>query len=400
MWLHTFLDVSTALLGVWYFSLTARLIRFYDNLEYLKDVWFDENRTALWPKVSLIIPACNEGETIFQAASSLLKIDYPALEIVLIDDRSTDNTNALIKKLALSEPRIKVVEIKTLPPGWLGKVHALNEGVKAATGEWLLFTDADVHFRPEALKRALSYVEKKGLDFLTISPRFIMNSFWLKIFVNQFLHQGAVVLDQKRLSDPNLPDALGIGAFNLVRRSTFDSSEGFEGLKMEVVDDSGLAFLIKKAGGRLGLCDGMSEIEIEWYPNLRGFIRGLEKNGFAMFQYSMPNLLTFIFLTWALLLSSIFIPPLAPSPFAQIFFVTGALSYFLYTAYAFGRWARISPLMVLWLPITFVLFPLISLRSAFICHRQNGISWRGVFYSLDEIRRGQRFKPLDGLFKK
>ena len=123
-----------------------------------------------WPTVSVLVPAKNEEDTLFSAMQSLLQVDYPALEIILINDRSTDRTGEIIDRLAQLDARVRQIHIDHLPDGWLGKVHALDQGIDVSSGEWLLFTDADIHFAPQTLKRALSYCIQYRKGFLALFP--------------------------------------------------------------------------------------------------------------------------------------------------------------------------------------------------------------------------------------
>jgi glycosyltransferase involved in cell wall biosynthesis len=126
-----------------------------------------------WPRLSVIIPACNEAAHLESAVETLVQQDYSDLEIILVNDRSTDATGAIIDRLAKNDPQIRALHIRKLPGGWLGKVHALHCGVAKARGEWLLFTDADVHFAPETLRRALAHVLQLQADHLALIPRTI-----------------------------------------------------------------------------------------------------------------------------------------------------------------------------------------------------------------------------------
>src|SRR5262249_1899466 len=126
-----------------------------------------------WPRLTVVIAACDEARTIGPALATLLVSDYPDLEIVVVNDRSTDDTGAIIDDVARRRPRVRAVHVRELPDGWLGKVHALHSGVAAATGEWLLFTDADVHFAPDTLRNAIAHVEAHGIDHLAAAPNVI-----------------------------------------------------------------------------------------------------------------------------------------------------------------------------------------------------------------------------------
>ena len=124
-----------------------------------------------WPRVSLIVPARNEEQTLGPAIRSRLEDGYPALEVVLIDDRSTDGTGAVVDAIAAADARVRALHLTSLPPGWLGKLHAMNEGLRLATGEWVLFSDADVHLAPGTLERAVRLAEAQRLDHLSILPQ-------------------------------------------------------------------------------------------------------------------------------------------------------------------------------------------------------------------------------------
>ena len=133
---------------------------------------------ATWPLVSMIIPARDEGEKIDAALRSVLAVDYPNLEIIAVDDRSRDETGRVMDRLAAEDPRLRVIHIETLPDGWLGKNHAMHVAAQAARGEFLLFTDGDVMFAPDALRRAVAYAEHTRIDHLCLSPNLVPGSYF------------------------------------------------------------------------------------------------------------------------------------------------------------------------------------------------------------------------------
>ena len=201
-----------------------------------------------WPMLSIVIPACNESAHLESALMTLAQQDYPFFEIIVVNDRSTDATGAIIDRLAARQPRLRAVHIKSLPDGWLGKVHALQRGVEIARGEWLLFTDADVYFAPGTLRQALAFAMAQDADHLTLIPRTLQNGVWLDAAVRAFgliflLATGAVSVNQ-----PKSRAFVGIGAFNLVKAATFRRTAGFEWLRLEPGDDVGLGSMIKKPG--------------------------------------------------------------------------------------------------------------------------------------------------------
>ncbi len=145
-----------------------------------------------------------------------------------------------------------MVHVRELPEGWLGKVHALQRGVERAKGAWLLFTDADVHFAPGTLRRAVACAEERQLDHLAVAAQVILRSFWTGVCHGSAM-RGIVALARPwEVMDPRSKKAIGTGAFNLVRRSVFDRTPGFGWLKLEVADDIGLGLMMKRAGARPG----------------------------------------------------------------------------------------------------------------------------------------------------
>ena len=140
-----------------------------------------------WPAVSVIVPACNEAANIESAVATLIRQDYPNFELILVDDRSTDGTGTIIDRFAASDQRIHALHVQVLPDGWLGKVHALERAVEAAKGDWLLFTDADVHFNAATLRRAVGFAVDRQLDHLALAPLALQASFLLDIVVHTFM---------------------------------------------------------------------------------------------------------------------------------------------------------------------------------------------------------------------
>ena len=134
------------------------------------------------PSLSIVVPARDEAASIGRALGSLLAQDYPDLEVIAVDDRSADGTGDVLREVAAREPRLAVLRVDDLPAGWLGKNHALWRGAQRSSGQWLLFTDADVVFAPGALRRALAYAVDQGLDHLTLAPRLMTTTIELNIF--------------------------------------------------------------------------------------------------------------------------------------------------------------------------------------------------------------------------
>jgi cellulose synthase/poly-beta-1,6-N-acetylglucosamine synthase-like glycosyltransferase len=393
--IHSFFQAWIIAAGLWMLLLTYRLSRFFDQLEELRNV---EPFRQKWPKLSLVVPACNEEDTIGPAVESLLQIDYPNIEFIMVDDRSSDQTGAILNAFAQKDARLQVVSIRELPEGWLGKVNALSEGLKRAQGEWVLFTDADVHYRPLALKKAITVCVQRTLDFLCVAPSIHSRSVALKAFIAQFLQNAAVTVNLRNINDPLKGDCLGAGAFSLVRRQALENSKGFEWLRLEVIDDIGLAQTLKESGAKLAVMSGIEEVEIEWYKDVPSFVRGVEKNSFSAFQYSFRALGLYIALSWWVALGITLVPWWAGDLLPSAFTFVCTVLYLSVTAMQLSKALEMSPLVVLFYPLTSVLLPLIVLRAAWLTTKQKGIYWRKTFYALDELKKYQRIRPFEILF--
>src|SRR5436305_10170302 len=138
------------------------------------------------PRISLLFAARDEEEKLPAALATLMEIDYPELEVVAVDDRSQDATGRILDEFAAAHPRLRVVHVDTLPEGWLGKPHGLQKAYEASSGEWLLFTDADVRFKPDVLRRAVSLVKGRKLDHLSLLGDLDMVGFWEKVLITFF----------------------------------------------------------------------------------------------------------------------------------------------------------------------------------------------------------------------
>ena len=342
---------------------------------------------AEWPVVSLVVPARDEGEKIEPALKSLLAIDYPRLEIIAVDDRSHDATGAVMDRLAAEDSRLRVFHLTDLPAGWLGKNNAMHQGAQIASGEWLLFTDGDIFFSPQTLRLAISYVESSGIDHLCMNPGLIPGGYWENAmtvcFGMLFFAAFKVCLIPTRWKGAYC----GIGAFNLVRAAVYRDVGGFERLRLDVLDDVNLGWLVKQAGYRQQLLAGDDLIRVRWQNSFWGVIRGLEKNSFASLHYSLGELVRS-----TLVLAVVFFAPYAglffwrqPAAWGYVFSVALMHGTYGYVAFRSGSGLRVAPV----LPAMYLTFLYVLWRSAVITLHQGGVRWRDTFYPLDELRRNQ-----------
>ncbi len=402
------IQICTVLTGFLFLFLAWRTRSFTKALFSLKDQTsenfaqnLDESldESGAWPKLSIVIPARDEAHTIEAAAQSLLKIDYPNIEIVFVNDRSADHTGKIMDQIAAENAKFKAVHIEELPENWLGKVHAMHRGVAQTSGDWILMTDADVHFSVKSLKKAISYCRKNNLDFLTVIPDLLTPTFGLQMMMAHLYHQASLFFNPKKLNEASHKVCYGQGAFLLFNRNIYEKSEGLEWLKMEVVDDTGFALMMRRAGAKMGAVSGRNEIQLEWYPSLRSMIKGLEKNAFAICQYSVPVVIGFTAMTWLIFLGFTLFPILTKSWSYATFSLSCLLIYMLAIDNQLKRLMHIRPMSMLTFPFYYVFFPFIVLRSAVLAMKRSGIQWRGNFYSLEQLKANQRMKMVNLVFK-
>lgn len=340
-----------------------------------------------WPRLSILVPALNEGKTIRAALTTLLAVDYPDLEIICVNDRSSDDTGAVIAQLAAQDMRIKAINVSELPNGWLGKVHALDQALNAATGEFVLCTDADVHFSQDALKRAVMMMEHRHIDHLSLLPEITSAGF---LFDTALAQAGWVLfyfINPASIGTDSCRAPMGVGAFNLVRGDLMRRIQPFKTLRMEVIDDIGLAIVCHQAGGKGALMGGGPAISLEYYAGYGEMLKGLEKNAFALSRYSLVRASAEnMFVIAAPLLA--FVWPFFRSDWT---IASGVAVYLISCLLEFRSLQNhgVNPALIPAFPMGMMLCGIAGVRSMVQTLRRGGINWRGTTYPLDELRRMQ-----------
>ena len=341
------------------------------------------------PRVSIIVPARDEEADIADALTRLLALDYDNYEVIAVDDRSTDRTGEIIDRIAASAKahgRLKVIHINSLPAGWLGKTHAMWTAAKQASGDWLLFTDADVLFKPDSLRRALAYAEAEPADHVVLLPRMIMKRPGEKMMIAFF--QTLFVFGHRpwKVADPKAKDHMGMGAFNLVRRRVYDAIGSYERLRMEVLDDMKLGKVVKNAGYAQRNVFGEDLISVRWARGAMGVVRNLTKNFFAVMSFQWPRLLLSCF-ALAFLNLLPFLGIWLAHGWARLPYAVALASMFLIYVGVSRKSAVPSYYFVLH-PVSTALFVYTMLLSMILTLSRGGVVWRGTKYPLEELRRG------------
>ena len=373
----------------------------------LAAVWFDRLRDAAFglpnvpqiagpewdrwpaprPRATVIVAARNEEAHVEAAVRSLLALDYPDYEVFAVNDRSTDRTGELLDRLARENPaRLRVLHVRELLPGWLGKPHAMGLAAQQATGDWLLFTDADVSFRPDALRRALACAEENRADHLVLFPTALMHSLSERMMFAFFPTLVAFGHRPWKVADPRTRDYVGMGAFNMIRRPVYEDLGVGQALRMDVLDDMKLGKLVKEGGYAQRVASGYGLITLRWGHGALGVLDNLTKNLFALMLYRWPRTLGAAFLLLLLNLGPFVGLALAPGWTRMGYALATAALALLYLC--LSRYSRISPLYVVLHPISTLLFTGTLLRSMVLTLGRGGVVWRGTKYPLEELRKG------------
>jgi hypothetical protein len=302
-----------------------------------------------YPSVSILVAARDEARELPAALASLLAQDYPDYEVIAVNDRSRDATPQILDDLSRTDDRLQVIHLSDLPPGWLGKPHALTRAYQNSSGRWLLFTDADVHFAPDLLRRSVGLVLANGWDHLT--------------------------------------DYVGVGAFQLLRRSAYEEVGTHQRLALEVVEDVKLGKLVKLGGFASGFTLAGERLRIRWVEGLGSYLRNLTKNMFAACRFSISYVLFVVTLSLSVTLL----------PIAGVLLASGSARYLAGISVLAAvlshmgngvRLSRVSPLYALTYPLGALLLVVVLLRSTVVTLWQGGVVWRDTFYPLEDLRKG------------
>jgi GT2 family glycosyltransferase len=336
------------------------------------------------PSITVIVPARNEAADIAATLHSLLAQDYPHLQIVAVNDRSTDETGVIITKIANQYPdKLRALHITELPPGWLGKTHALALAASQTSTDYLLFTDADVLFHPTAIRLSLANSVATNADHLITVPTTIIHR-WDEAAILGFFQILSLWGPRPwRISNPRKRDAFGIGAFNLLRRSAYVKIGGFETLRMEIIEDIGLGRRIKGAGFAQRMVFGRGLVSLHWASGTGGLVSAMTKNLFSVFHFYI----------WLALLGCLWLLVFCVAPATGLFFTptrAPAVLTFIAVAWAYrlmSHRSSISTWNALFFPLSALVFVFALLRSMLITFKQGGVIWRGTFYPLAELRK-------------
>ncbi len=334
------------------------------------------------PFVSVIVPARDEERSIEATVRALLAQDYPAFEVIVVNDRSTDATGAILASIA--DPRLIVVDNEEPPPGWLGKPWALHHGSRRARGELLLFVDADILYTPPALRAVVGEIERSGVTMLGLFPHLEMHGFWENVAMPNLPMLGFTVLPTwlgDRLAVTTL--AIGGGTGNLIRRVDYESIGGHEALQAAVIDDIGLARHVRRSGRHTELVRAEDLVSVRMYHGFAEVVRGFTKNAFATIDRRYVAGILGLLVS---VLVNVFpyIPALTGNRLALISVGLITLTrIILFSALRYPLWSAL-----LLHPLQILLWTFIMVRSMWITGVRRRLTWRGRSYDAAQTRFG------------
>ena len=347
---------------------------------------------AAGPQVSVIVPARNEQKNIRRCVEALLAQDYPNLQVLVLDDRSSDSTPVILAELSARDSRLVILAGRELTPGWAGKPHALHQAAASATGEWLLFLDADTFLHPNAVSAALAAAQKSRADLYTVMTEQILGSFWEKTVMPLVFTALSVGFSPRKVNDPNSRDAIANGQFILIRRAVYDSVGGHEAVKDQIVEDKALSEKVKWSGHRLVVADGRGVAQTRMYTDLASMWEGWTKNIYLGLSDHPGLMLLGVFGAILALMAALVLPvwPVlgllwyaSGGGWAALLVMIEALlvwAYILFERVKVNRGMGVSAWYALTTPLGAGVFAAMMLASAWKVLSGAGVTWKGRTY--------------------
>ena len=342
------------------------------------------------PLVSVLIPARNEAKNIKRCVRSLLKQDYTNIEILVLDDNSSDNTGQIVKEIEKKDSRVKLITGKPLKKGWLGKSYACHQLAKYANGDYFIFTDADtLHFK-KSVSNAISSLAINNLDALSIYPMQIMVTLHERMivaFISFFVFNFLFLIFLKNSKNPFF--STGMGQFMLFKRETYEKIGGHESVKKEILEDVHISKQVKRCGYKFMIFDGSRDVYCRMYRNFNEVVSGFSKFIFATFNYNI-----FIQLIATIIISVLFLFPFILFPLGILIFAWPKIIMILIIAQisitliiriiiALRFKSRIFDAVVLH-PFSILYLILISINSVFQAKLGSGVYWKGRAYDIKD----------------
>ena len=377
------------------FILGLIIIRWIHNQYHLDIVVTPVSPPKSAPMVSVCIPARNEETNIRRCVEAALYQSYPNLEVIVLDDRSTDGTSEILRQIAAQNNKLKIISGSDLPRGWAGKPHALYQAANVARGEWLCFVDADTFLEPNALSSVYAKAVETEADLFTIMTRQILGSFWERTVMPLVMTALSVGFSPRKVNDPQRRDAVANGQFIFIKRRIYDLIGGHERIKDQIVEDKALSENVKWNGHRLVVADGSQVVSTRMYTSLPSMWEGWTKNIYLGLRDHPSLLLLGAFGATLALIAALFLPiwPLLGLAWfannggwmALLVIVESLLlwGYLVAVRAVIAREMKIPVWYALLTPLGAGVFAAMMLTSAWRVVSGQGVRWRGRTYYPD-----------------
>ena len=360
---------------VYALAITLKCVSAQKNIPWLFPLASNEKRTS---KISVIIPARNEEEDIESSIRSVLEQEHINIEVVVVNDQSSDRTGEIIDCIAAENPHVKIIQNPPLKRGWLGKCNAMQVGAAVATGDYFLFTDADVIHDSHCFFTVAEAMDRNGYDFISLFPRFENRSFWENVNLPIYLFGIAKLLAAVGPEDPESSTALASGALMIIKKEVFNEIGGFERVKKEMLDDIGLARLLKRKGYAVGYRLAPDCLKVRLFKNNLDAFWGTTKNILTAVEghlwLAVPLIVVGILQNWA---------PLAAMGTGLFksnipLLLSGITAYLIQyiSFFSIRRLIVFHPLKLLFFPMAAIVGTCCVLRALFY-HARGSVFWRG-----------------------
>lgn len=338
------------------------------------------------PGISIVVAARNEEYGIERCIRSLLTLDYPDYEIIVVNDGSTDKTPQILEELKKVNARLKIIHNPELKKGWMGKQNALDAGSSTADKKWLLFTDGDIIFHKDSLKKAAQYAIDKKADSFGLIPLFLSGSFWEHVILAVAFFGAVFELAPRKISagQENAEKSVGAGAFNLIKKDVYRKLGGHEPIKQDVIDDIALANLVRTNGYRAFFASAPQLLRVRMYRNFAELCSGLGKNAYASIGNKPVFLITVSLSMFCLFVvpSLVLLIPALHSPL-NIGMCIAAYIIACFTTLYTKKLAQFNGAAVLLHPVAMIIILSILLYSSMNALFKKEIVWRGRRFKLE-----------------
>ena len=336
------------------------------------------------PRVSIILPVRNQARTVGDCVRSLVGLEYPNKEIIVVDGGSTDGTRDQIQQF---DQDITLVDEEPLPVGWVGKNWACHLGYKKSRGELLLFTDGDSVHATDSLARSVNYLQSENADLVTLAPGTILRSFWERLLQPPIFLLIMILVGGKLVNDDNRQNAIGNGQYMLFRREAYDKIGGHYAVRDKIIEDYSLGRLLKRAGMRLRFVTAPDALGVRMYASLGEIWRGWRKNFYTVSEkHMLPRavtriilMFTFLVLPFAILGYGIVLASATP---LNAYLIAGLfMSGLLWLGIVMlDNSIGVSALYALMFPLAIIVYIFIGIDSTVRGSLGFGFSWKGRVY--------------------